>query len=210
MNNTEEKLTVNTEETLQKSIIDHENDAIATGNNEEKQKDKKKFTIKKKLVIICACILAYAAITSAYIAFLLPPKFVSVQDWILVNCCEKIISVSPGEIVLNQYANPQLSKITQDYLDGDIDAKDLSESELYTVMGELSNYYCKEPEDHLLPAIKYANKEFGFDDSLYDKMVATTSSSGIQSETNDKYSVTWEYNSETGLLVNYSSINEKN
>lgn len=77
-------------------------------------------------------------------------------------------------------------------------------------MGELSNYYCKEPEDHLLPAIKYANKEFGFDDSLYDKMVATTSSSGIQSETNDKYSVTWEYNSETGLLVNYSSINEKN
>ena len=33
MNNTEEKLTVNTEETLQKSIIDHENDAIATGNN---------------------------------------------------------------------------------------------------------------------------------------------------------------------------------
>lgn len=48
MNNTEEKLTVNTEETLQKSIIDHENDAIATGNNEEKQKDKKKFTIKKK------------------------------------------------------------------------------------------------------------------------------------------------------------------
>lgn len=41
-------------------------------------------------------------------------------------------------------------------------------------------------------------------------MVATTSSSGIQSETNDKYSVTWEYNSETGLLVNYSSINEKN
>lgn len=49
MNNTEEKLTNTAEESLtnitQNSSVDHEDNDIAAGNDEEKHKEKKKFTV---------------------------------------------------------------------------------------------------------------------------------------------------------------------
>ena len=54
-----------------------------------------------------------------------------------------------------------------------------------------------------LEAIQYANDEFGFNSSLYSKMLETSSLMGRQSEENDKYKVSWTYHPDDGLEVTY-------
>lgn len=58
-------------------------------------------------------------------------------------------------------------------------------------------------EKDALKAIKHVNEELGFDDSLYDQMMETSALMGRQSESNDKYKVTWTYHPREGLEVTY-------
>ena len=52
-------------------------------------------------------------------------------------------------------------------------------------------------------AIERVNKELGFSDALYEKMNTTTVSQGRQTDSNDKYTVTWTYHPDKGLEVMY-------
>lgn len=52
-------------------------------------------------------------------------------------------------------------------------------------------------------AIKRINKELGFSDALMEKMNTTTWSQGRQTDSNEKYSVTWTYHPDKGLEVMY-------
>jgi len=59
------------------------------------------------------------------------------------------------------------------------------------------------PEEEVLEAIKYANEQLGFNDSVYAKMLETSALMGRQSEENDKYKVSWTYHPDDGLEVTY-------
>ena len=52
-------------------------------------------------------------------------------------------------------------------------------------------------------AIERINKELGFSDALMEKMNTTTWSQGKQTDSNDKYTVTWTYHPDKGLEVMY-------
>ena len=54
-----------------------------------------------------------------------------------------------------------------------------------------------------LEAIKYANEELGFNDSVYSQMMNTTALMGRQYAENDKYRVSWTYHPDYGLEVTY-------
>ncbi len=54
-----------------------------------------------------------------------------------------------------------------------------------------------------LNAIKRVNNELGFPESLYQKMQTTSALQGKQTESNEKYSVTWSYHPDKGLQVIY-------
>ena len=58
-------------------------------------------------------------------------------------------------------------------------------------------------QENALKAIKYANEELGFNDSVYSKMMKTTALMGRQSEETDKYKVSWTYHPDNGLEVTY-------
>ena len=58
-------------------------------------------------------------------------------------------------------------------------------------------------QSRALEAIQYANKELGFSDSLYSRMMKTTWIMGRQSEENDDYRVSWTYSPYDGLEVTY-------
>lgn len=52
-------------------------------------------------------------------------------------------------------------------------------------------------------AIETTNKDLGFSDAVMEKMNTTTWSQGRQTESNDKYTVTWTYHPDKGLEVLY-------
>ena len=58
-------------------------------------------------------------------------------------------------------------------------------------------------QEEALEAIRYANKEFGFGESVYSRMMETSALMGRQSEENDKYRVSWTYHPDDGLEVTY-------
>ena len=58
-------------------------------------------------------------------------------------------------------------------------------------------------ESGALEAIQYANKELGFNGSLYYRMLETSALMGRQREENDKYRVSWTYHPDEGLEVTY-------
>lgn len=61
-------------------------------------------------------------------------------------------------------------------------------------------------ESYVTPAndaIERINKELGFPDALMEKMNTTTWSQGKQTDSNDKYKVTWTYHPDKGLEVLY-------
>ena len=58
-------------------------------------------------------------------------------------------------------------------------------------------------QKNALEAIKYANKDLGFNDSVYSKMLKTSALMGRQSEETDKYKVSWTYHPDDGLEVTY-------
>ena len=52
-------------------------------------------------------------------------------------------------------------------------------------------------------AIERINKELGFSDALLEEMNTTTWSQGRQTDSNDRYTVTWSYHPDKGLEVIY-------
>lgn len=54
-----------------------------------------------------------------------------------------------------------------------------------------------------LDAIQFVNKELGFTDALYSKMMETSALMGRQTDENDKYRVSWTYHPDSGLEVVY-------
>ena len=58
-------------------------------------------------------------------------------------------------------------------------------------------------QKNALEAIRYANEELGFNDSVYSKMMKTTALMGRQNEETDKYKVSWTYHPDNGLEVTY-------
>ncbi len=59
-------------------------------------------------------------------------------------------------------------------------------------------------QEGVLEAIQYANKEFGFPDSVYSDMLNTNALMGRQTEENSKYKVSWTYHPDDGLTVTYT------
>ena len=59
-------------------------------------------------------------------------------------------------------------------------------------------------QEQALEAIQYANKEFGFPDSVYSDMLNTNALMGRQTEENSKYKVSWTYHPDDGLTVTYT------
>lgn len=65
-------------------------------------------------------------------------------------------------------------------------------------------------ENLILPAnekIEQINKDLGFSSALYEKMNTTTWSMGKQTDSNDKYVVSWTYHPDKGLEVMYEIKN---
>lgn len=58
-------------------------------------------------------------------------------------------------------------------------------------------------QEGALEAIRYANRELGFNGSVYNDMLETTALMGRQHEENDKYEVSWTYHPDDGLEVTY-------
>lgn len=58
-------------------------------------------------------------------------------------------------------------------------------------------------EAKAIEAIKYANKKFHFNESLYTYMVSTSAVMGTRCEENENYIVTWTYSPDDGLEVKY-------
>ena len=81
----------------------------------------------------------------------------------------------------------------------DVDTDDLSDSSLL--------YWY---EEYVLPAdeaIQQINTDLGFTDALVEKMNNTTWDHGMQSASNDTYTVTWTYHPDKGLEVMYEINN---
>lgn len=58
-------------------------------------------------------------------------------------------------------------------------------------------------QERVINAIKYANNELGFGDSVYRDMLKTTALMGRQTAENSHYSVSWTYHPNNGLEVTY-------
>ena len=63
--------------------------------------------------------------------------------------------------------------------------------------------YDSRTEQDSLKAIRYVNKELGFSEAVYQKMLSTTALMGRQSAENEKYIITWTYHPQKGLEVMY-------
>lgn len=57
--------------------------------------------------------------------------------------------------------------------------------------------------DDCLSSLEYINNELGFSPALYTKMINTSPSMGVQTDSNSKFKATWTYSSEDGLEIIY-------
>lgn len=130
---------------------------------------------KKKVVIIAAAVVAIIAIA---LIFLIPSKFERVK-----NECVQIAGMITG---------------SGDYFMID------TYPDSYENMDEmLQAVLIPGAQENALEAIKYANKELGFNGSVYSRMMETNALMGRQYEENDKYEVSWTYHPDDGLEVTY-------
>lgn len=130
---------------------------------------------KKKIVMIAAA--AVAVIAIALVVFL-PSKFEKVQ-----NECVQIAGRVSGS--------------------GDYFMLDTYPDEYENMDETLVALLLPNTQKNALEAIKYANEELGFNDSVYSQMMNTTALMGRQSAENDKYKVSWTYHPDDGLEVTY-------
>ena len=130
---------------------------------------------KKKIAIIAA---AAIAIISIAIILLVPSKFERVK-----NECVHIAGMVTGS---GDYFSIDTCPDTYDNMDDTIKSLLLPRA-----------------QENALEAIKYANKELGFNGSVYSQMMKTTALMGRQSAENNKYKVSWTYHPDDGLEVTY-------
>lgn len=67
----------------------------------------------------------------------------------------------------------------------------------------LASILLPQAQEDALEAIRYVNKELGFDGSVYSLMMKTTALMGRQTEENNKYKISWTYHPDEGLEVTY-------
>lgn len=129
-----------------------------------------------KLIIICCAIVAVIAV--AFI-FLFKSEFDRVKE----ECLDIAGMISSGD---------------DDYFTIDTYPDSYKNMDAYLVA-----LLSSDTQDKALEAIKHANKELGFNGSLYYEMLETNALMGRQSEENDKYKVSWKYHPDEGLEVTY-------
>ena len=54
-----------------------------------------------------------------------------------------------------------------------------------------------------IDAIEYCNKELGFTEAVFERMLETTSLMGLQTAESSRYTVSWTYHPDNGLEVMY-------
>lgn len=142
-----------------------------------------KFKTDKKLWIICgASLVAIIVITIiAVSSYLTSMKYIA--NKVFENCG-----------AANCSYNSERKSLTIDTNDLDINPDNMTTSQYYMYYSFLEDTY---------DAIKYVNKELGFDSSLYKDMMSTSAIMGRQHEENDKYEVTWSYHPARGLEIEY-------
>lgn len=146
-----------------------------------KQNSAEKVSGKKKPIIIGGAIAAIVVVVAVFVSI------VSGTGKKAVNFRE----------MFPDLAGTSYSKIGMDgtYLKidtnpDDIDSDDFGITE-YLIMGNASD------------AIEQVNAELGFSYALYEKMTSTTALQGVQSDSNERYTVTWSYHPDKGLEVIY-------
>ncbi len=156
-------------------VEDGSNPAEPENTAEIVDKHQKKLS-KKKLGVIGA---AVAIVAIVIVILLIPSKFDRVEN----ECVHIAGSVATG----NNYFKLETIPDTWDNMDPTIRALMLPSH-----------------QESALEAIKYANEELGFGDSVYSDMMNTTALMGRQTEENDKYKVSWTYHPDDGLTVTYT------
>ncbi len=131
--------------------------------------------VRKKFVILGVVVVAVIAVA---FAFLHKSKFEQVR-----NECVQIA----GMIVGN----------------GDYFTIDTYPDSYENIDDNLKALLLPDIQKNALEAIRYANEELGFNDSVYSKMMKTTALMGRQNEETDKYKVSWTYHPDNGLEVTY-------
>ncbi|PWJ71571.1 hypothetical protein B0O40_1443 [Ruminococcaceae bacterium R-25] len=157
-------------------------DTISTGADVVATKKK---VSKKKLGIIIGIVGFVAVIAIVLVIVLIPSEF----DKVKKECVEiGSGTVTTGKGYFTIDTNPDyMSEIGTGGEYEDI------------VKDALLNVY----QDNAIEAIQYANKELGFPDSVYSRMLRTNALMGRQSEENGKYVVSWTYHPDDGLVVTY-------
>lgn len=130
---------------------------------------------KKKLAIIAAAAVAVLAIV---LIICIPSKFKRVK-----NECVHIAGMITGS--------------------GDYFMIDTYPDEYENMDSSMQALLLPRAQENALEAIKYANKELGFNGSVYSQMMETSAIMGRQSEDNGKYKVSWTYHPDDGLEVTY-------
>lgn len=130
---------------------------------------------KKKFVILGVVVVAVIAVA---FAFLHKSKFEKVR-----NECVQIAGMIVGS--------------------GDYFTIDTYPDSYENIDGNLKALLLPDIQKNALEAIRYANEELGFNDSVYSKMMKTTALMGRQNEETDKYKVSWTYHPDNGLEVTY-------
>ena len=120
-----------------------------------------------------------------------------------------IIVVSISLIVSLSWMGPELGLFgTKDFNDmySSIEseswceiASDGSWMEIDTNPYDVDDYF----NSTALSKIKYINSDLGFSSSVYQEILETRALDGRQTESNDKYTVTWTYHPDDGLEVMY-------
>jgi hypothetical protein len=138
------------------------------------KKAKIQFT-KKKIIIIAAAVVAVIAVA---LVLFIPSKFERVRSE-----CLQIAGRVTGH--------------------GDYFMIDTYPDDFENMDPVLVSMLLRDTQSDALEAIRYANKELGFNGSVYSRMLETTALMGRQSEENDKYKVSWTYHPDDGLEVTY-------
>lgn len=155
------------------SSVENESELITT--------DKPKFTRKK--IVVLGAVIAIAAIASIAAVLFIPSKLVRVR-----NECDDMISA--------ESVSGDDDYFTLDTYPDRFEKSDIFTEALFLASGD-------EIREDTLKAIAYANKELGFNRSVYSRMLETTALMGRQSEENGKYKVSWTYHPDDGLEVTY-------
>ncbi len=145
------------------------------GSKAESEEVPKKRISKTKMAILGAAILAVIAIV---VVLFIPSKFEKVKN----ECVQMAGQAATGKGYFTLDTYPDSYK----NMDPTVRA-----------------FLLDSTQKNTLEAIRYANKELGFNDSVYSKMLNTSALMGRQTEENAKYKVSWTYHPDDGLEVTY-------